>query len=406
MGKRNTKRHGRLARAAAVFATAIGATNAVMTGGNVQAETVKTQAAANIQLPNILSKIPEVPPGFPAGPLVIGPGNWFYMYINNKKANGVAAIKDGTAVDPASGKSTTYVPIWYLMHYLQTSFGIQSKWDGHNWYLTLPSSMKFSMPAVQPTSDPKRRNVYVNGVCVETPYALEYIDPAAGPLSKQETTWFPIWYLQNIMNHISGMNNFWEGNSWYILYGTTNSNSSNIVSDSPDVTATESNGVYTLHLTEQGVQDLVAYGGSVLTSAEKQAIGSESAYIIDNTQVWYKNGWTYIKTVNFPEGFSNKNYWFVAIGDFTNQNISAQYSLNNGATWNNTTDSYFTLNPARGASPNNTEPTVEVRYPSTTDQGFINFGGNNVDGHYDGPFAAALFWSSDGKFFIDWKLNQ
>jgi len=389
-------------RAAAVLATAIGATSAVMNGGNVNAETVNTKAEANIQLPAV--NIPEVPPGFPAGPLVIGPGNWFDMYINNKKANGVAAIKDGTAVDPASGKSTTYVPIWYLMHYLQEEFGIQSKWDGHNWYLTLPSSMKFSMPAVQPTNDPKRRNVYVNGQCVETPYALEYVDPAAGPLSKQQTTWFPIWYLQNIMNHIEGMNNFWEVNSWYILYGTTNSNSANIVSDSPDVTATENNGVYTLHLTEQGAQDIIGENHE-LTAAEQQAEISISEKIIDNTQVWYKDGWTYIKTVNFPEGFPNKNYWFVAIGDFTNQNIDAQYSLNNGATWNNVTDSYFTLSPAHGASPNNTEPYVEIRYPSTTDQGFINFGGNNVDGHYDGPFAQAVFWSSNGKFFINWQLN-
>ncbi|ACV59549.1 hypothetical protein Aaci_2544 [Alicyclobacillus acidocaldarius subsp. acidocaldarius DSM 446] len=404
MGKRHSRKMGRSAmfRAAAVLATAIGATSAVMNGGNVNAEVVNTKAEANIQLPAV--NIPEVPPGFPAGPLVIGPGNWFNMYINNKKANGVAAIKDGTAVDPASGKSTTYVPIWYLMHYLQEEFGIQSKWDGHNWYLTLPSNMKFSMPAVQPTNDPKRRNVYVNGQCVETPYALEYVDPAAGPLSKQQTTWFPIWYLQNIMNHIEGMNNFWEVNSWYILYGTTNSNSANIVSDSPDVTATENNGVYTLHLTEQGAQDIVDLSNE-LTASEIQNIKSESAYIIDNTQVWYKDGWTYIKTVNFPEGFPNKNYWFVAIGDFTNQNIDAQYSLNNGATWNNVSGSYYTLNPAHGASPSNTEPYVEIRYPSTTDQGAINFGGNNIDGHYDGPFAQAVFWSSNGKFFINWQLN-
>jgi len=407
MGKRHSRKMGRSAmfRAAAVLATAIGATSAVMNGGNVNAETVNTKAEANIQV--TWPKDPEQLHQDRAtdfGAFKYGTLGWFALYYNNKKLTGVVGIEYGANIDPASGKLTAYVPIWYLMNMMQTQMGIQSKWDGHNWYITLPQGMQFSMPAVQPTNDPKRRNVYVNGVCVETPYAISAYDISSG--YKVMTTWFPLWYAENLLDHISGTNTIWDVNSqgWYVLHGMTNSNSENIVSASPDITATENNGVYTLHLNPQGGQDIVS-DNAMLTPSEKQLEINESEYVFDHTQIWYKNGYTYIKTVNFPEAPNTVLHWFIAAGDVSNQNEAAQYSLDGGNTWTNVVQSYYTVNPQHGGSPSHTEPFVIVRYPSTTDEGEINFGGLDPNGHFDGFFAAAAFYQSNGKFYLLWDLN-
>ncbi|WP_367306293.1 hypothetical protein, partial [Alicyclobacillus acidocaldarius] len=85
MGKRNTKRHGRLVRAAAVFATAIGATNAVMNSGNVQAETVNAKAAAQINTVRVADMDPSL------AKTSFTYASWFDVYYNNKRVDGLGA---------------------------------------------------------------------------------------------------------------------------------------------------------------------------------------------------------------------------------------------------------------------------------------------------------------------------
>ncbi|WP_067625234.1 hypothetical protein [Alicyclobacillus acidiphilus] len=57
------------------------------------------------------------------------------------KVNGIAAV------DPASGKSTTFIPIWYIQQLLQR-VGVKSQWDGTTW--TLDAS---SLPPVLPSNE-------------------------------------------------------------------------------------------------------------------------------------------------------------------------------------------------------------------------------------------------------------
>ncbi|MCF8565118.1 phosphodiester glycosidase family protein [Alicyclobacillus tolerans] len=54
--------------------------------------------------------------------------------------NAIENVPSVVAVDPSSGKDTTYMPIWYVMQLLQNDLGIPSTWTGTNWYLGEKSS--------------------------------------------------------------------------------------------------------------------------------------------------------------------------------------------------------------------------------------------------------------------------
>ncbi|WAH41694.1 hypothetical protein NZD89_26375 [Alicyclobacillus fastidiosus] len=76
----------------------------------------------------------------------VGTGH-IQLEINGKLMHKVDGI---AAVDPASGKPTTFIPIWYTQQLL-ARLGITSPWNGSTWTLTTPSTV--SSPPVLPTDE-------------------------------------------------------------------------------------------------------------------------------------------------------------------------------------------------------------------------------------------------------------
>ncbi|MFB5190817.1 hypothetical protein [Alicyclobacillus fastidiosus] len=76
----------------------------------------------------------------------VGTGH-IQLEINGKLMHKVDGI---AAVDPASGKPTTFIPIWYTQQLL-ARLGITSPWNGTTWTLTVPTTV--TPPAVLPADE-------------------------------------------------------------------------------------------------------------------------------------------------------------------------------------------------------------------------------------------------------------
>lgn len=114
-----------------------------------------------------------------------------------------------TFTAPDAGVETTYMPIWYVQQAINKIFGIgesQDTWDGKNWRL--------SIGAVSTTSIARgygNTTIYVNGMAIENTPSIVGIDPASGV----ETTFVPIWYVQQLLNRLLGLStsqDTWNGN--------------------------------------------------------------------------------------------------------------------------------------------------------------------------------------------------
>ncbi|GMA56332.1 glycosyl hydrolase family 18 (putative chitinase) [Alicyclobacillus sacchari] len=68
--------------------------------------------------------------------LVIGSGK-VALYVNGRLVSMVNPI---VAIDPNSGKPTTYIPVWYVMQMLQRA-GIACAWNGSLWSLAYQSNL-------------------------------------------------------------------------------------------------------------------------------------------------------------------------------------------------------------------------------------------------------------------------
>lgn len=138
------------------------------------------------------------------------------IYLNGNKISSPAGI---AAVDLSSNQKTTYMPIWYVMQALK-SLGIQSQWDGHHWYMSLPTGM---VPNTANVSLGKGTvTVYLNGTPVQTNGDLVYLDPA----SSVDTTYVPIWYIEQVLKRVN-VTSSWDGITWGLK------TSDNIVQNTP-----------------------------------------------------------------------------------------------------------------------------------------------------------------------------
>ncbi|MCL6593303.1 MAG: phosphodiester glycosidase family protein [Alicyclobacillus sp.] len=101
---------------------------------------------------------------------------------------------------------TTYMPIWYVQQAMNT-IGVPSTWDGATWDMKTP----------QPVSLPNHNTgsgtvtLSVNGTAVMSVNGITAVDPA----SQQETTFVPIWYIQQVLNRL-GLVSHWDGQHWDI----------------------------------------------------------------------------------------------------------------------------------------------------------------------------------------------
>lgn len=116
---------------------------------------------------------------------------------------------NGTVVSTAMGftyQNTTFMPIWYVKPLLD-KLGITSTWDGHNWKLVSPSTIKPNLSSLPSGASPY--TISLNGIVVAHDTALPYTDPS----TNQSTTFVPIWYLMQVLDRIQGKST-WNGTDW------------------------------------------------------------------------------------------------------------------------------------------------------------------------------------------------
>ncbi|WAH37810.1 transglutaminase-like domain-containing protein [Alicyclobacillus dauci] len=105
-------------------------------------------------------------------------------------------------------QNTSYMPIWYVMQLLN-SFNVTNQWNGHEWDLTLPSSVSVSPHLL--TSGTSGATVKLNGVVVERVQSVVTTDPASG----KATTFMPIWYIMQLLDAFN-VTSTWDGTDWAV----------------------------------------------------------------------------------------------------------------------------------------------------------------------------------------------
>lgn len=110
------------------------------------------------------------------------------------------------------GTQTTFMPIWYVMQWLQT-MGMESTWNGLDWHLT--SAMQTDLSNIRTGSG--SRNIYLNRTLLQKVNTTAAVDPSAG----RPTTYMPIWYVQQLLNRV-GLTNTWNGMTWTVMQKNAN----------------------------------------------------------------------------------------------------------------------------------------------------------------------------------------
>jgi hypothetical protein len=109
--------------------------------------------------------------------------------------------------------NTTYLPIYYVMHALD-SIHITSSWNGtkKQWKLTVPSSMDYSDLNVGNGDI----SIYINNKLVKKINGIAYRDPASGI----RTMYLPIWYAMGVFERM-GITPSWDGTHWGMTQNST-----------------------------------------------------------------------------------------------------------------------------------------------------------------------------------------
>ena len=96
---------------------------------------------------NMITPTPSPPYGSPVNS---GSGSG-RIYLNGQLIDKLDAV---TARDAASGRLTTYMPVWYIMQILQR-LHVHSKWNGNVWQVyTSPAAPSVGNLDIQPTTRP------------------------------------------------------------------------------------------------------------------------------------------------------------------------------------------------------------------------------------------------------------
>lgn len=103
-------------------------------------------------------------------------------------------------------QGTAYMPIYYVDQGLK-KLGLQQSWDGKNWRLTTPSSLKPDLSNLKPGKS--SMGIYINGTLVQTVNGIYDKDPSSGAV----TTYMPIWYVMQALKRAS-VNSSWDGKKW------------------------------------------------------------------------------------------------------------------------------------------------------------------------------------------------
>ena len=143
---------------------------------------------------------------------------------------------------------TTYMPIYYV-DVLLKKLGFTAKWDGTNHLWTLSDGQ--AVPSLSINGKTGNTTIAVNGANVEQNVSIiQAKDPASGVV----TTFMPIWYVQQILNHMGFATDKWDGAAnpptWTL--GATSKASAPLVNTSNDPTAAQvAQGLLSVYATQQ-----------------------------------------------------------------------------------------------------------------------------------------------------------
>lgn len=235
--------------------------------------------------------------------------------------------------------ATTYMPIYYVQQVINKALGISSSadvWNGnkHTWSITVSGKT----PKV--LSHGVGSAVVLNGTTIEDAPTIADVDPASG----KATTFMPIWYVQQTLNELLGLNGMadkWNGAAtvptWTI---TTQGNSATSVGSGNSTSATGNET-----------------SSNVPTDAQLQA----QAKVIYDKITWKVQGNYRVFTAPL-ELYGSA--WELISGTATGP---VQYSLDNGSTWTTPASEYDSLDLTQGgvkSAPNGISD-VLLRAPKT-----------------------------------------
>lgn len=118
--------------------------------------------------------------------------------VNGKVISGVPNV--------IVSKKTTYMPLWYVMHAMD-SIGVKNTWKNGTWTLTTTKNVKVNLSHIKIGKGPVR--IYINGRLVQRVAGIASKDPNTGKL----TTYIPIWYMMQVIKRI-GFQSSWNGSNW------------------------------------------------------------------------------------------------------------------------------------------------------------------------------------------------
>lgn len=110
--------------------------------------------------------------------------------------------------------NTTYIPIWYVMQALK-KLGVTSVWNGVHELWTLSASGYNG--TLHLTAAGGVTAIAINGAVVEQKVPTLV---ARDPQSHVNTTYMPIWYVQQVLNHIGVKTDVWNGTKGTWTLGT------------------------------------------------------------------------------------------------------------------------------------------------------------------------------------------
>jgi hypothetical protein len=132
-----------------------------------------------------------------------------HIYFNGKNIYNPEHV---VAKDPWSGVETAWVPMSFVQQALK-QVGFETTWNGTSFtFSKYPPGWKAYAALGNPEAPPAIKNqIQINLVAGAPPSADIPKFVAKSPTSGMETTYMPIYYLDNILNHYWRMGAVWDG---------------------------------------------------------------------------------------------------------------------------------------------------------------------------------------------------
>lgn len=213
---------------------------------------------------------------------------------------------------------TTYMPIYYVQQLINKALNIQSSadmWNGNlkTWKLSV------SNKTTKVISNGSGTAIYINGTVIEDAPTKAAVDPSSG----KPTTFMPIWYVQQLLNQVLGLNSttdVWDGSASTPTWTITTQASA--TSTGSGTSTTTSTGTSTTLPTDSQLQ------------AQAKALYDQITWKVEGS---YRVFTAPLKLYDGP--------WEFGAGNATD---TVQYSNDNGQTWHTPNANYDTYDLTQG----------------------------------------------------------